>query len=54
MAYGRGQDVDAPKFDSDDVPQNNIPRLTNGSAVDSLKKKKIGCAICMFCEHDGF
>ena len=34
MAYGRGEDVRAPKYDNE-VPHNHIPLLTNGQEVIS-------------------
>lgn len=33
MNYGRGEDVTAPKYDRDEVPHNQIPRLMNGPEV---------------------
>lgn len=36
MSYGRGEDVGAPKYDRDEVPHNQIPRLTNDPEVGQI------------------
>jgi len=35
MAYGRGEEVDAPNYDKE-VSHNHIPRLTGGQEVVQL------------------